>query len=217
MNDHGVELGTSSVELHAESDGDEVTAHGSVELEQKAMLSKITDSMLSSLDSTAGSSAGSSNGMELVRAFKRSEFRTARVDMNVKSGTVTVKGGAQFDNMSAFANVLGDSYGGANVADVVGRTNGNTTTTYVHVKGLVGESATKADVRALAIVNDDTEIYMPGEWNRSFPSMDTKGAATYLGLQQDAKESKNESGQPGFGIGVAVIALAAVALLSRRD
>ncbi|KZN25435.1 PGF-CTERM sorting domain-containing protein [Haladaptatus sp. R4] len=217
MNDRGVELGTSSVEFHAESDGDEVTAHGSVELERKAMLSKITDSMLSSLDSTAGSSAGSSNGMELVRAFKRSEFRTARVDMNVESGTVTVEGGAQFDNMSAFANVLGDSYGGANVADVVGRTNGNTTTTYVRVKGLVGENATKADVRALAIANDDTEIYMPGEWNRSFPSMDTKDAATYLGLQQDAKESKNESGQPGFGIGVAVVALAAVALLSRRD
>ena len=216
MNDRGVELGTSSVELHAESDGDEVTAHGSVELEQKAMLSS---PRLSSLDSTAGSSAGSSNGMELVRAFKRSEFRTARVDMNVKSGTVTVEGGAQFDNMSAFANVLGDSYGGANVADVVGRTNGNTTTTttYVHVKGLVGENATKADVRALAIADDDTEIYMPGEWNRSFPSMDTKDAATYLGLQQDAKESKNESGQPGFGIGVAVIALAAVALLSRHD
>ncbi len=220
MSDRGVKLGTSSVKLHAKSDGDKVTAHGSVKLKQKAMLSKITDSMLSSVSSTTGASVGNSGATKLVRTFKQSKFQNARVDMDVHSGTVTVEGGAQFDNMSALANVLGDSYGNANVADIVGRTNGNTTTTYVHVKGLVGENATKSDVRALAIANDDTKIYMAGEWNRSFPSMDTKDAATYLGVKQaNAKQSKskNDSGQPGFGIVVAIVALAGVALLARRD
>ncbi|MCO8243009.1 MULTISPECIES: PGF-CTERM sorting domain-containing protein [unclassified Haladaptatus] len=36
-------------------------------------------------------------------------------------------------------------------------------------------------------------------------------------MDERVKESKSESGQPGFGIGVAVVALAAVALLARRD
>jgi PGF-CTERM protein len=216
LQDRDIELGRSSVTFHAESDGDTVTARGSVEMKQQAMLSKMTDSMVSSL----GSSQANADGSKLVRAFQHSEFQSARVDMDVQSGTVTVEGGAKFDNMTALADALGESYGNTDVSSIVGRTNGDTTTTYVHVKGLVGEDASKADVRALAVAADDTDIHMPGEWDREFPSMDTEEAATYLGVQ-DTNETKtkstNESGQPGFGVGIAVVALAGAALLSRRD
>ncbi|MFH5799691.1 PGF-CTERM sorting domain-containing protein [Haladaptatus sp. CMAA 1911] len=216
LQNRDVELGRSSVTLHVESDGDEVTARGSVEMKQRAMLSKMTDSMLSSL----GSSEANAGGSKLVQAFQSSEFQSARVDMNVQSGTVTVEGGAQFDNMSALADALGESYGDTDVSSIVGRTNGDTTTTYVRVTGLVGENASKADVRALAVADADTNIHMPGEWDREFPSMDTEEAATYLGVQNandTQSKSTNESGQPGFGVGVAVVALAGAALLSRRD
>ncbi|EFW93957.1 hypothetical protein ZOD2009_02400 [Haladaptatus paucihalophilus DX253] len=216
LKDRDIELGRSSVTLHAESNGDEVTARGSVEMKQKEMLSKVTDSMLSSF----GSSKATSGGTELVKAFRSSDFQSARMDVDVESGTVTLEGGAKFDNMTAFADVLGDSYGDTEVASIVGRTNNDTTTTYVRVTGLVDENATKEDVRALAVANADTEIHMPGEWDREFPSMDTEDAATYLGVQQaNGKETKSasESGQPGFGVGIAVVALAGVALLARRD
>ncbi|WP_458208342.1 PGF-CTERM sorting domain-containing protein [Haladaptatus sp. NG-SE-30] len=218
MEQRGVELGSSSFEFHAKSDGGDVTAEASVELKQKAMLSQMTDAMVSSLDPKTDAEA-----LKVLRAFERSEFRTARMDMNMDEGTVTVEGGAKFDNFSALSTALGDSYGGMNVASVAGRTNDGETTTYVRVEGLVSvgvltEDAKEEDVRALAVADSETTIYLPGEWDREFPSMDTANVSTYLGVEQQSSDSDSKTGgQPGFGIGVAVAALAGVALLARRD
>ncbi|WP_458187987.1 PGF-CTERM sorting domain-containing protein [Haladaptatus sp. NG-WS-4] len=213
MERRGVDLGSSSFEFHAQSEGEDVTAEASVELEQKQMLSQMTDAMVSSLDSQSDAEA-----LAILRAFEQSEFQTARMDVNVGEGTVTVEGGAKFDNLSSLSTAMGDSYGGMNVASVVGRTNGSETTTYVRGEGLVGEDATEEDVRALAVADAETTIYLAGEWDREFPSMDTANVSSYLGVeQQNADADSKTGGQPGFGIAAAIVALTGVALLARRD
>lgn len=216
MERRGVELGSSSFEFHAKSNGGDVTAEASVELKQKELLSKMTDAVVSSLDPETDAEA-----LKVLRAFERSEFRTARVDMNVDQGTVTVEGGAKFDNLSALSTALGDSYGGLNVASVAGRSNDGETTTYARVEGLVGEDATEEDVRALAVADSETTIHLPGEWDREFPSMETGNVSAYLGVEREnATGTNSESksgGQPGFGVAAALVALAGVALPARRD
>lgn len=224
LKEKGVTVGSSSFEVTANSDGDEVTAEASFELNQQKMISRAVDSAATSLDPTADGQT-----MRLLKAFQNSEFKKAKMSANVKKGTVTVEAGAKFDNISAMRDAFAGRYGGAEIAGIAGRSNEDTTTTYVYVKDLVGENATKSDVEALAVANDDTEVLMPGEWDREFPSMDQKSVAGYLGVQYQSGNGNNATdgtttatttstdGQPGFGLAVTLAALAGVALLARRD
>lgn len=205
-----VDVGRSSFEFSAESENGEVVAEASVEMNQKDMLSTMTESVITSLDPKRDEDA-----LKLLRAFEESGFRTARLDVNVESGTVTVEGGAKFDDIGAFRNSLSKTYGDLNVAGIAARGEDDETTTYVTVEGLVDEDATEEDVRALAIADGETEVLMPGEWDREFPSMDDEAVSSYLGVE-GGSESETD-GQPGFGALVALAALAGVALLARRD
>ena len=216
----GVTMGSLSFDVQAESAGDEVTADASFEVNQQQMLSTALDSATSSLDPTTNTQA-----MKFVEAFRNSDFQKAKMSVDATEGTMTIEGGAKFDNLSAMSEVFAEQYGGQTVTSIAGTANGDTSTTYVRVKGLVGTNATKEDVRALDVADEETEIHVDGNWSREFPSMDAKNVSGYLGVEYQSGDegtngtakTTNPDGQPGFGVAVALVALVGAALLARRD
>lgn len=159
-----------------------------------------------------------------VVSFLQADFQRGRVNVSSDEESVRFEMGAHFDNLSALRDALAENETvPAGLTGVVGATDDGTTTTYVDVEGAVGADATESDVRALAYVDDETTVYMPGEWDREFPSMDTERAASFLGVDL-ADDSANGStvtpttggSGPGFGAGVALLALVGAALLAGR-
>lgn len=157
----------------------------------------------------------------LLTAFLQADLQRSRLNVSSDEETARVEFGAQFENMSAIRDALAENGtvpGG--MTEVVGRTDGNTTSTYVRVTGAVGENASESEVRELAYVDEDTTVHLPGEWDREFPSMDTERAASFLGVSlpsnnSEAAQTSSGSG-PGFTVTGAVVALVAAALLVRR-
>ncbi len=216
VQEKGIKMGSLSFDVQAQSSGDEVSVDASFEVNQQQMLSTALDSAVSSLDPSTDTKA-----MEFVEAFRDSDFQKAKMSVDAEEGTMTLEGGAKFDNLTAMSDVFAKQYGGMTVSSIAGEAGNDSTTTYVTVKDLVGEDATKEDVRALEVTDEETEIVMPGNWSREFPSMDQQEVSDYLGVQyqsgDEGSTTTNDGGQPGFGVAAALVAFVGAALLARRD
>jgi len=225
LEDRGVEWqGDTTFEASAETRNGELVASGSATFSQEGLIDNAIDSALQNTESSTGPGP---QAQSFLRSFQQSEFETARMDASVGDGEVTFEAGASFENVSAFRDVMAEQYGDdVTVASAVGRYEGDETVTYVRMPGAVGSDASESDVRELSMVDDDTEVNMPDDWNpdeRSFPEMDTEEARNYLGIQTDdggdddgGDDDESSSSLPGFGPVVALVALAAVALVARR-
>ncbi|MFT4965181.1 MAG: PGF-CTERM protein, partial [Halobacteriales archaeon] len=102
--------------------------------------------------------------------------------------------GAKFANASTFADMMAETYD-YSVRSVVSQPEDGSQATYVRVEGLTGDDPTESDIRSLEIADDDTEIKLPGEWDREFPSMDMTSAAEFLGVEppEDSESSNSDS------------------------
>lgn len=214
LESRGVEWsGSTEFSASAHTENDRLTAEMSATVSQEDLVNGAIDSMLESSQGT-----GSQQSRAMLDAFKRSEFERARMDVSMGDGTVTFEAGASFDNVSAFRDVLADEYGeDLNVGSAYGELTEGKSVTYVRLTGAVGEDASESDVRDLAVVGEDTQVHMPGEWDpdeRDFPEMDTQAARNYLNVDDD--DGGMFGGMPGFGPAAALVALAALALFGRR-
>jgi len=230
LEERGINTTAYELRMSATTTDGEVTADLEVTMEDEDLLTR----MLSS--GTTGSDAPEEL-TESVRTFRQADFERAKMDLSAQDGQIRVEAGAKFANASAFAGVMEETYGHT-VRSIVSRPDDGSQATYVRVEGLVGENATKSEVRSLEVANESTTIKLPGEWDREFPTMDTKSAAEFLGVElaenesgsADGNGSENATttgddstggggslGMPGFGLGLGLLALlGGLVLLSRR-
>ncbi|WP_256296608.1 PGF-CTERM sorting domain-containing protein [Haloarchaeobius salinus] len=205
--------GSTEFSANAQTEGGELTADMSATFSQDELVSGAIDSMLQSSEG-----AGSDQSRAMLEAFQRSEFETAKMDVSMEDRTVTFEAGASFDNVSAFRDVMAEEYGGnLSVASAYGELSGDESVTYVRLSGAVSGDAGESDVRELAVVGAETDVYMPGDWDpdeKEFPEMDTQEARNYLNVDDDGGGLLG--GMPGFGPAVALVALVALALFGRR-
>ena len=207
LEDRDIETSDIEYELHAATEGERVNVTAAVSVSGENLLEQATNRML---NSSTGPQAGQTR--EYVTAFREAGFRKARMDLSVEDGRMQLETGAAFENMTALRDALVTLEGGQSIESVVGRTDNGTTTSYVRVEDAVAENASESAVRELGYVGGDTSIHLPNTWNRTMPSANASEANEYLGL---AGATSGLTG-PGFGIGVAVIALLAAALVAAR-
>jgi len=216
LQDRGVDAAQNdmSMDLTAETDGDELSADMSMSIEQEDLVGSMVDSIVQSAsqDPTTGEET-----QRVLRQLENSEFQTGKIDVSVDSESVTIEAGAKFDNMSALGQQVGDAFGGHTVTQIAGGVgDGESNELHVHVDGLVGSDAGEEDVQELSVASSSTEVHTGGDWDRSFNTMDTERAQKFLGLNDGGDGDDSDSSLPGFGPAAATVALAGAALLARR-
>lgn len=193
-----------------------VVAEANVTLQGDDLVDRLRGAGLAGLDNAGR--AGT-----LVDALRQAGFDRARMDVTVDGDRVSASGGARIRNLSALAPLLEVGVAGQ-FRDVAARAATDERVSYVRVPGLVGPDATRADVRALSVADDDTVIRMPGEWDREFPRMPIRSPAAVLeertrpaptaGTAASDEDPSSGGGLPGFGVGLALAGLAALAALA---
>lgn len=124
-----------------------------------------------------------------------------------------LEAGAAFDNLSALRDGISEEATLPPVTSVVGRMDDSGGSTYVTVEGAIDGAVSEAEVRSLSYVDDETTVYLPGEGQRDFPSMDVERAQNFL----DFEVTTGASG-PGFGPVAALLALLGATLwVARKD
>jgi PGF-CTERM protein len=216
--ERNISVGSSELSLHAETDGDEITAEGTVTVEQDQLVRDTLDTLSNSTNETEDAEA-----RRFIEAFRNADLRKARMDVSVTRDEVRIEAGAAFEDMAAFRDAFRETTGtDLNVASAVGRTQNGSTTSYVRVVGAVDGNAsnvTEADVRALGPVTENTTVHLSGTYNRTFPEADVRGSYEYLGLEYSTPTEPTPTpspGQPGFGVAAAATALVAAGLLAAR-
>lgn len=204
LEDRGVETYPTSYEASATTTDDgRVNMTGSLTVDGD-VFTEVSDQMM------ASQSEGS---QPYVTALLEADPQGARMNVSADGEEVRIEAGAQFENLSALRDALAENETiPEGVTSVVGRTTNETTTTYVTIQNAVGPDATESDVRALEYVGEDTTVYMPGDWDREFPSMDTERAASFVDVESTATGGSG----PGFGVTAALAGLVGAALLARR-
>ncbi|GAB3675216.1 hypothetical protein [Halopiger thermotolerans] len=142
-------------------------------------------------------------------ALEESELEIAKVDLDFDNETVELEAGAKFNSTES---LLEDGILGENVALTQIAGGSEDGGTYVYVEDPEGEELDRDALAERGLIDDDTEVYEPGEGDRDFPEMDTEAATNYLGLEADGGD-----GMPGFGPAAGLIGGGlAVALLAAR-
>ncbi|WP_435319370.1 hypothetical protein [Haloarchaeobius sp. TZWSO28] len=205
-------FGTMSLEAHAETNDGRLETTMSAEVKQQDFLDSAVDSAVKSLQG----SQTDPQVKRLLEAFQQSGFEKAKMDVSMNDGNVSMEAGASFDNLSAFEDAMAEQYGDLNVVSAYG-TAGSDGKTYVRLKGAVSEGASESDVRSLAVVDSETTVHMPGDWNpdeTTFPEMDHDEVRNYIGADNDGGGLLG--GMPGFGVGTAIVAVLGLSLVALR-
>lgn len=121
-----------------------------------------------------------------------------------------IESAAEFGNLGALRDAITEQSDLPTVSSVVGRADDTGGEVFVRIDGAVSGDATESEVRSLSVVDDETTVHLPGEWDREFPSMDTERARSFL-----SEEATGADG-PGFGPIAAAVAIVAAALVLRR-
>jgi PGF-CTERM protein len=147
----------------------------------------------------------------VFESIEASNPEKAKVTGSYDSDGLRIEAGAAFGDLSRIRDALAENADAPRFSEVVGRANETGGESIVRVSGAVSGQATETDVRALAGVAERTTVHLPGEWDRTFPSMDVDRARNYL------SDVGTGSAGPGFGPIVALVAiLVAAGLLGRR-
>jgi len=213
--------GSVTFEATARTDGEDVVGEMNLTVEREELVDRTLDNVLES--ASQSEAADTANTQRFVRAFQRSEFEKAKMNVDVAEDEVTFQAGASFENMSSFQAVMQEEFGGQLSGIYADLDEGSKA--YVYVDGAFSANATESEVREHEAVGEDTDVNLPGEWNASekeFPTMDDEEARNYLGIEEPegnaTGDGEGAGGLPGFGAPVAFAALALVAagLLARR-
>jgi len=214
MNDRGIETYASSYEVTASTTNDNrINVQGSLSVDGD-ILTEISDQMMASSEDEEGE--------EALLALMSAEPQRGKVNFSVDNEQVRVEMGAEFNNLSALRDRLAENGSvPAGLESVVGRSDGEDFTTYMRVKNAVGSSPSEDDVRALEYVDSETTVYLPGQWDRDFPQMDTERASNYLSVENPNNTTANgtatSSGSgPGFGVVMSLLAVLGAVLALRR-
>lgn len=202
----------------ARTEGGRVVADAAVTLRGSELVQRIGGTGLADLENAGRAGA-------VADALREAGFDRARMDVTVRADSVSAQGGARFEELSAFAPLVEASVAGQ-LSSVAARAASDERASYVRVPGLVGANPTREEVRALSVVDADTEIRLPGEWDREFPSMPVRSPAAVVdertrpaptaGGRSATGDGDDPGGLPGFGPPLALAALAGGLVALRR-
>ncbi len=201
-----------SLDASAETVDDEIEMEMSLDVSQEDFLETAMTGLLQDFenDPTVDESA-----TEFVSAFDEADLELAKFDLEMDDGTITMEAGATFDDLAAFEDQLTDAYDGLSVTHIYGDTDEEAT--YVYASGMVSGDASEDDVRAESIVNDETTVHMPGEWDEDHPRLDMQQVTDYLGMESTKADTEegDDDGMPGFGAVAALAALLSTMAVAR--
>lgn len=211
---------------------DRIQVDGSLTMQGDALLDRTLDS---AVDALREDPEADEDAIDMLEAIQAADLDRAKMDASLQDGTVTVEAGASFDDISAFSDAVGEDFGDESIAHLYGDIDTNDETVYVYVHDLVDEDATEDDVRELAIADENTAVYMPGDdgWQSldEFPRLDLQVAADYLDVElSDEEDDPTPTPTPedddddfvgedgaGFGVVAALLAMITGLLLARRQ
>lgn len=172
------------------------------------------DQLYAELTRGAPSAEEAPEAAAMMTAFRESRPQKAKLVATYGADGVRLEAGAAFGDLSVLRDAISEQTELPPVNSVVGRMDQGSGETVVRVSNAASGDASESSVRSLAYVDEGTEIYMPGEGERDFPSMDVERAEAFLDLENTTSESSG----PGFGPVAALVAVVAAALfLARRD
>lgn len=209
----GIDPANAEYELHATTENGEIVADASATVQKEGLLRETSNALLNSTNSSDGET------QRAIKAFQDADLRRAKVDVSLADQEVRIEAGAAFEDLTALRDAWRASSGtDLKVASAVGRTEGDKVKTYVTVVDAVDPDANESEVRKLSPVGQDTEVHLPGTYNRTFPETNTTQAYDYLGVEPESSSDDGGSpiGQPGFGLGLTGLALLGAALLAAR-
>ncbi|AEH38761.1 hypothetical protein [Halopiger xanaduensis] len=205
--DRGIDMSDERVvfEFNAATEDEQISVDGNVEIGTEDLaetaLTSVADSIRQEQD------AGQFGAF--ASALEESELEIAKVDLDFDNETVELEAGAKFNGTES---LLEDGILGENVVLTQISGGSDEGATYVYVEDPDGEELDQDALAEQGLVDDDTDVYEPGEGDREFAEMDTEAATTYLGV-----DAEGGDGMPGFGPAAGLIGGAiAVALLAAR-
>lgn len=215
LRERGIDPANTEFAFHAETRGEEIYAEGNATVRKDGLLADASNALLNTTDDEG------TEARRFLEAFQEADLRKAKMDVSLVDEEVRVEAGAAFQNLTSLREAFQASTGSdLRIASAVGRSEGGQVHSYVTLEGAVGSDASEDDVRALAPVGEDTEVHLPGTYNRSFPGTNVTQAYEYLGVERTETLGGDSGplGQPGFGLGagMAAVALLGAALLASR-
>ncbi len=146
------------------------------------------------------------------RSLVNSRPERARFVGSYDANGLNVQGGASFGNLSALSDDIAAEIGTDDVSEIVVRSEGNVTRSYVRVSGALSGDTSESAARSLPTVEESTTVHTPGSWSDDdVPSMDVDRASAFV----QPGQSTGFLG-PGFGAVAALLAILAVAVLIGR-
>lgn len=197
--------------------GDQVEAELDYETVGEDLLENTLEEMLAFAD----------DDEEFVEAIENFQAANSHFEMNDEE--FEVRAAAAFEDLEAFEGFPVETDDGLEIVAIHGVTADGTTTVYVTLHGLdagVGEG----ELAEHEFVGDGTEIFLAGDWDEEFPSIDTADVDTYLdvdtGAADDADDADADDADdaddgdaddlPGFGVVAALVAIAGALIAFRR-
>ncbi|WIV67817.1 PGF-CTERM sorting domain-containing protein [Natrialbaceae archaeon AArc-T1-2] len=192
--------------------GDEVEADLDYEATGEDLLDNTIEEMI---DAATMGEDGDDEFVEALENFQDAEFEAAKMSLDADEDAFEFESAAAFEDLEAFESFPLETDDDLTVTAIHGVTDDDTTTAYVTVEEFVEADASEDDVRDHDRVDAETTIYMPGEGDREFPSIDEDHVRSFLDIPAD--DAEEEDGMPGFGGLAAVVALAAALIALRRQ
>ncbi|WP_439027380.1 hypothetical protein [Haloarchaeobius sp. DT45] len=194
LDTRGIDVGTSSVEIHAGTEDGVLSTDVAVTVSQ----SDLVDMAMQQLLEQSADSAD--DGMDphtakIVEALEQGEFEKAKLDVNMQEGTVTIQAAAKFANLEALGELIDEEFDGLHVEQLYTRADAGETTTYVKVSGATMANPTIDEVQQLTEVGAETVVHMPTEWDpetTTFPEMDATEIGAYLELSEEEEQAEEE-------------------------
>ncbi|WP_323675488.1 hypothetical protein [Halorubellus sp. PRR65] len=212
------------------TDGEQVSVGFQYSLEREELLDRGLDVVV---NAETPATVESERLERFLAAVNRASLERSRLDVAVDNGTVTLEGGAGFENATALRPVLADAFGRDVSALYAGLDEeAEDSRTYVRLDGAFGENATTAAVRRHEAVGENTTVHLPEDWDEedeTFPSLDRLDSGIYVGLSgyhrgdlvvesttEPERTDTEDGGIPGFGVPTTVGTFALLAALSVR-
>ncbi|MFP8955573.1 hypothetical protein ACLI4Y_02510 [Natrialbaceae archaeon A-CW3] len=204
LEDRGVEqfAAETSLTFDAETVGDELHVTYDFESTEDAMLEQLLDEYETAIENDP---MVDDEVLEALQSFRDAEFEIARATMSVTEDKAEFEAAMAFEDMTELEGVPFEVDDELTVSAVHAETEDGTTSIYITAEDYVDPNADESEVREKRHVGEDTDVYLPGEWDRDFPSIDEDEVRSYLEDATDDDSSLLPVDMTTALIGVAVV------------
>lgn len=195
----------TSYDFSAETEGEDLQTQFEFEVTRDDFLDEFLEEMVAAAEED---DELDEEAVRSIENFRDAEFEVAKANVSIDDDEFTMRSAAKFENLSSFENYpIESEEHNFTVTDIYGVTEDDATTIYVTVEDFASEDAEESEIRESGHVSEDTEVYMPDEWDSDdIPSMDVESVIAYLDAGED------DSGL--LPVGAAAVAAGLVALLA---